>query len=951
MAKKNTVKSKNISVTSGNISAKGVRVNNLKGIDIEIERGKMTVVTGVSGSGKSSLAFDTLYAEGQRRYVESLSSYARQFLGRMPKPEAEWIKGLPPAVAIEQKVTTRNPRSTVGTATEIYDYLRLLYGRVGRTFSPVFGEEVKKHTSEDVVDALFSLEEGTRYAITAPVILPENRKLKSQLEVYSKAGYSRIFRNGEFVDIPDIASENLSDPSGLELVVDRSMVKYDADERSRAAESVETAFFEGAGQLRLWIWKPGERVPVAMDFSRRFEADGITFVEPTEMMFNFNNPYGACPVCEGLGLVEGIDERKVVPDTSLSIYEGAVAPWRGEKLGLWRQELINTAESVGFPIHRPYMELTQEQKDFLWHGGNGFGGIDGFFEMVDANRHKVQYSVIKARYRGRTVCKTCHGSRLRNDTEYVKIGGKTIAQLCAMPIDRLAGFFANLELDGHDRKIATRITTEIKARLEYLMDVGLSYLTLDRRASSLSGGESQRINLATSLGSPLMGSMYILDEPSIGLHPRDTMRLVNVMHKLRDAGNTVIVVEHDEDIMRSADNLVDVGPDAGSLGGEIVWAGAVCDINESTPGHTAEFLTGRDSIPVPASRRKWRDSIIIKGARENNLKNIDVRFPLGVLTAVTGVSGSGKSTLVRSILYPALLAHLDISSSAADSRTTGAFSSLQGDLSRITGVELVDQNPIGRSSRSNPATYIKAYDEIRKLFAEQQMSKQMGFKPGYFSFNAEGGRCEECKGEGTLTIEMQFMADITMVCPECGGKRFKKEVLEVLYREKSIADILEMTVNESIEFFSNAPGASVTEKKIARLLQPLADVGLGYVKLGQSTSTLSGGESQRLKLAGYFASEKLQPTVFILDEPTTGLHAADISRLMKSLNALVDRGHTVIVIEHNLDVIKSADYIIDMGPEGGDAGGQLVACGTPEEVAASKTLTAGYLAAKLKNTN
>lgn len=951
MAKKNTVKSKNISVTSGNISAKGVRVNNLKGIDIEIERGKMTVVTGVSGSGKSSLAFDTLYAEGQRRYVESLSSYARQFLGRMPKPEAEWIKGLPPAVAIEQKVTTRNPRSTVGTATEIYDYLRLLYGRVGRTFSPVFGEEVKKHTSEDVVDALFSLEEGTRYAITAPVILPENRKLKSQLEVYSKAGYSRIFRNGEFVDIPDIASENLSDPSGLELVVDRSMVKYDADERSRAAESVETAFFEGAGQLRLWIWKPGERVPVAMDFSRRFEADGITFVEPTEMMFNFNNPYGACPVCEGLGLVEGIDERKVVPDTSLSIYEGAVAPWRGEKLGLWRQELINTAESVGFPIHRPYMELTQEQKDFLWHGGNGFGGIDGFFEMVDANRHKVQYSVIKARYRGRTVCKTCHGSRLRNDTEYVKIGGKTIAQLCAMPIDRLAGFFANLELDGHDRKIATRITTEIKARLEYLMDVGLSYLTLDRRASSLSGGESQRINLATSLGSPLMGSMYILDEPSIGLHPRDTMRLVNVMHKLRDARNTVIVVEHDEDIMRSADNLVDVGPDAGSLGGEIVWAGAVCDINESTPGHTAEFLTGRDSIPVPASRRKWRDSIIIKGARENNLKNIDVRFPLGVLTAVTGVSGSGKSTLVRSILYPALLAHLDISSSAADSRTTGAFSSLQGDLSRITGVELVDQNPIGRSSRSNPATYIKAYDEIRKLFAEQQMSKQMGFKPGYFSFNAEGGRCEECKGEGTLTIEMQFMADITMVCPECGGKRFKKEVLEVLYREKSIADILEMTVNESIEFFSNAPGASVTEKKIARLLQPLADVGLGYVKLGQSTSTLSGGESQRLKLAGYFASEKLQPTVFILDEPTTGLHAADISRLMKSLNALVDRGHTVIVIEHNLDVIKSADYIIDMGPDGGDAGGQLVACGTPEEVAASKTLTAGYLAAKLKNTN
>lgn len=949
MAKKSTSKIKNISAApEGNISAKGVKVNNLKGVDIEIERGRMTVVTGVSGSGKSSLAFDTLYAEGQRRYVESLSSYARQFLGRMPKPEAEWIKGLPPAVAIEQKVTTRNPRSTVGTATEIFDYMRLLFGRVGHTISPLSGNEVRKHTPEDVVDAVFSLPGSTRFIITAPVLLPEGRKLKTQLDVYLKAGYSRIFRDNAFVDIADIVAEGTNDPAGLELVIDRSVVKDDADERSRVAESVETAFFEGAGQLRVWYWPEGESAPVVMDFSHRFEADGMSFVEPSEMMFNFNNPYGACPRCEGLGLVEGIDEHKVVPDSSLSVYEGAVAPWRGEKLGLWREELIRIAASVDFPIHKPYMELTRAQKDFLWHGGKGFGGIDGFFEMVDANRHKVQYSVIKARYRGRTECPDCHGSRLRKDTEYVKVGGKSIAELCDMPIIQLAGFFNSLTLDGHDSRIATRIITEIRARLEYLMDVGLGYLTLNRRAATLSGGESQRINLATSLGSPLMGSMYILDEPSIGLHPRDTMRLVNVMHKLRDAGNTVIVVEHDEDIMRSADNLVDVGPEAGSLGGEIVWAGPVSSINISTPGHTAEFLTGRDSIPVPGFRRKWRDSITVKGARENNLRNIDVKFPLGVLTAVTGVSGSGKSTLVRSILYPAMLARLDIASSAADGRT-GAFSSLSGDLSRICGIELVDQNPIGRSSRSNPATYIKAYDEIRKLFADQQMSRQMGFKAGYFSFNAEGGRCEECKGEGTITIEMQFMADITMVCPECGGKRFKKEVLEVQYCGKSIADILDMTVSDAIKFFNLAQGASASEKKIARLLQPLEDVGLGYVKLGQSTSTLSGGESQRLKLAGYFASEKLRPTMFILDEPTTGLHSADISRLMKSLNALVDRGHTVIVIEHNLDVIKSADYIIDLGPDGGEDGGNLVACGTPEEVAASGTLTATYLAPKLKN--
>lgn len=946
MAKK-TKEIQNNTHFDGAISAKGVKVNNLKNIDVEIERGSMTVVTGVSGSGKSSLAFDTLYAEGQRRYVESLSSYARQFLGRMPKPEAEWIKGLPPAVAIEQKVTTRNPRSTVGTATEIYDYLRLLFSRIGKTYSPVSGEEVKKHTVEDVVDTLYTFPEGTRYAVTAPVTLPEKRRLVSQLDVYAKGGYSRMFRGGEFVEITDLITEGVTDPAELELVVDRSMVMDDADERSRLAESAEAAFFEGHGVLFVRIWVSGEAEPRKLVFSKRFEADGIEFVEPSEMMFNFNNPYGACPVCEGLGQVEGIDERKVIPDSSKSVYDGAVAPWRGEKLGLWKQDLIAVADSVNFPIHRPYNELTRAQKDFLWHGGMGFEGIDGFFRMVDANRHKVQYSVIKARYRGRTTCMECHGSRLRKDTEYVKIAGKSISELCDTPIEKLAEFFNKLTLSAHDEKIARRILTEIRSRLTYMMDVGLGYLTLSRRAASLSGGESQRINLATSLGSPLMGSMYILDEPSIGLHPRDTGRLVNVMHKLRDAGNTVIVVEHDEDIMRAADNIIDVGPDAGSLGGEIVWSGKVADIDKNTPGHTAEFLTGRDSIPVPATRRRWRDSIIIEGARENNLKNINVKFPMGVLTAVTGVSGSGKSTLVRSILYPALLAHLDIAT-AGDKRMTGEFSALKGDLSKISGVELVDQNPLGRSSRSNPATYMKAFDEIRRLYSEQQMSKQMGFKPGYFSFNAEGGRCEECKGDGTLTIEMQFMADITMTCPECGGKRYKREVLEVLYRGKSISDVLDMTVSEAIEFFGEAKDNSLTEKKIVKLLKPLYDVGLGYIKLGQSTSTLSGGETQRLKLAGYFASEKMQPTVFILDEPTTGLHSADISRLMHSLEALVSRGHTVIVIEHNLDVIKSADYVIDLGPEGGEAGGNLVAAGTPEEIAANPaSLTGKYLLPKL----
>ena len=943
MTKKITqIKDTNNIHSEGNILARGVRVNNLKNVDVEIPRGKIVVITGLSGSGKSSLAFDTLYAEGQRRYVESLSAYARQFLGRMAKPEADMIKGLPPAIAIEQKVSTRNPRSTVGTSTEIYEYLRLLYGRIGRTISPISGTEVKKHTVDDVVATALSYPEGTRIAISAPIEMPEGRKFETQLDIYIKGGYSRLLKGNEFVDISELlASKNVpNEADGYELLVDRLAVSTDRDEQSRLADSAETAFFEGHDRLTMSVWTENEGVK-RYEFSKRFEADGMTFVEPSDQMFNFNSPYGACPNCDGYGRADGIDEEKVIPDPNLSVYDGAVACWRGEKMGEWLHNFISIAAAHDFPIHRPYAELTKAQRDFLWHGVRGVGGIDDFFSMLESKRHKIQYRVMMARFRGRPVCPECGGSRLRKDAQYVQVGGKTIGELVAMPVDDLSRFFETIELSAHDREIAARLLVEIANRLRFLSDVGLGYLTLDRRSNTLSGGESQRINLATQLGSSLVGSLYILDEPSIGLHSRDTDRLIGVLRKLRDLGNTVVIVEHDEEIMREADWLIDVGPRAGTHGGEIVCQGPPLQLPENTESYTAAYLQHRLNIDVPKKRRKWRDSIKVLGARQHNLKNIDVEFPLGVMTVVTGVSGSGKSTLVRDILYRALQRRLD-----EPGEVPGAFRSLEGAIDRIDAVEFVDQNPIGRSTRSNPATYLKAYDEIRKLFSDQQGARQMGFGPGYFSFNAEGGRCEECKGEGTITIEMQFMADIVIPCEECGGKRFKRDVLDVTYRDKNISDILSMTVADAIEFFSQSSGA--TEKRIVRRLQPLMDVGLGYIQLGQSSSTLSGGENQRVKLAYYLSMEKPRPTMFIFDEPTTGLHFHDIRTLMDSFDRLIAAGHTVVIIEHNMDVIKCADHIIDIGPEGGEAGGSLVVAGTPEQVAKCKqSYTGRFLRDKL----
>lgn len=921
------------------IIVRHARTNNLNNIDVTIPRNEFTVITGVSGSGKSSLAFDTLYAEGQRRYVESLSAYARQFMGKMSKPECDYIKGLPPAIAIEQKVNTRNPRSTVGTSTEIYDYLRLLFGRVGRTYSPVTGHEVKRHTVDDVVKAMTSYPEGTRIAVISPISLPEGRKFATQLGVFLKEGFTRVIRNNEFMLIEDLLKdESLAETAdGYDLVVDRLAVAHQGDEMSRLADSVETAFFEGHDFMSVLVWDANREVH-RHDFSTRFEADGITFMEPSDLMFNFNNPYGACPRCEGFGRTVGIDERLVVPNPSLSVFDDAVMPWRGEKMSEWKRDLIHAAPKMGFPIHRPYNELTDEQRDLLWHGNELFNGIDGFFKMVESNMHKIQYRVMLARYRGKTICPECHGNRLRKEASYVKVGGATISDLVVMPVSALRQWFDQLQLNEQDATIARRLLAEITSRLQFLDEVGLGYLTLDRLSSTLSGGESQRINLATSLGSSLVGSMYILDEPSIGLHSRDTDRLIGVLRRLQGIGNTVIVVEHDEEIMRAADNIIDVGPLAGSHGGNIIYQGTVEKLltgNEDTQSLTYAYLTGRKSIPVPKRRRRSNSYIEVKGASENNLKNIDVRFPLGIMTVVTGVSGSGKSTLVKDILYRALLRHLGEATDAP-----GAHMSLEGDLSRITAVEFVDQNPIGKSSRSNPATYLKAYDEIRRLYADQQASVQMGFTPAYFSFNTDGGRCEECKGEGTITIEMQFMADITVTCEECHGQRFKRDVLEVKYREKNINDVLNLTVDEAIEFFGQ--GTASTERKIVKRLKPLQDVGLGYIKLGQSSSTLSGGENQRVKLAYFLASEKQQPTMFIFDEPTTGLHFHDINTLMDSFNKLIEQGHTVIIIEHNMDVIKCADHVIDIGPEGGEAGGQVVAIGTPEQIASNPASYTGH---------
>ena len=1025
MKEKKEAKTTNTSPSQENLEGgafihiRGARVNNLKNISLDIPRGKLVVITGLSGSGKSSLAFDTLYAEGQRRYVESLNSYARQFLGRMSKPECDFISGIPPAIAIEQKVISRNPRSTVGTSTEIYEYLRLLFARIGRTYSPISGQEVKKHSTEDVVRCMLSYSPGTRFLVLCPIHVSEGRTLEQQLRQYLQEGYARLFIAGEIIRIEDYLNSLSASPSPSavpsspasqldtahscanppfpRLLIDRLSVpepsevssspltgKMRGGTISRLTDSAETAFYEGRGELSLYFLPAG----IEHQFSTRFEADGITFEEPSDQLFAFNSPMGACPTCQGWGNVQGIDPHLVIPDSSKSVYEGCVQCWRGEKLGEWKNEFIRLAESIRFPIFKPYFELTKEERDLLWHGRYPELSleerwqrhdicIDAFFDSLREQRYKIQNRVMLARYTGKTECPDCHGTRLRREASYVRIAGRTIADLVNLPITELMKWVQSLTpaaspspaasssfpepaalpsaavpslfseehseglLSPHEAQIAHRLLIEIRNRLQFLLDVGLGYLTLGRRSNSLSGGESQRINLATSLGSSLVGSLYILDEPSIGLHSRDTARLIHVLRQLVNLGNTVVVVEHDEDIIRAADYLIDIGPDAGRLGGQIVFAGTLAEALSTTSAslsHTRAFLLGTDQLVPPSSRRPWNRYIEVRGARANNLKGIDVRFPLNAMTCVTGVSGSGKSTLVRDIFYNAMKRHLD---ETAD--RPGEHTALEGDLDAIQAIEFVDQNPIGKSSRSNPVIYVKAYDEIRRLFAEQPLAKQLGFNASHFSFNTEGGRCEECKGEGTVTIEMQFMADLVLQCESCHGQRFKQDLLDVRFHDQNINDVLNMTVNQAMEFFDH-----YGEKKIVRRLRPLQDVGLGYIKLGQSSSTLSGGENQRVKLAYYIGMEKQVPTLFVFDEPTTGLHFHDIRRLLTSLDALIQRGHTILIIEHNMDVIKMADHIIDLGPEGGAAGGSLVCCGTPEQVAAHPTSYTGrFLRSKL----
>lgn len=925
------------------IEIKGARVNNLKNIDVNIPRNTFTVITGLSGSGKSSLAFDTLYAEGQRRYVESLSAYARQFLGRMNKPECDYIKGIPPAIAIEQRVNTRNPRSTVGTSTEIYEYMRLLYARVGKTISPISGTEVKRHYVHDVVEKMQEYREGTRLAVMAHLQLRGNRTPREQLEVLMKEGFTRVDVGEQFYRIDELLEQKELPPEDeILLVIDRLSCSPDKATINRLSDSVETAFLEGNGECIIRFW--GEDGMETFSFSNRFEADGMVFEEPSELMFNFNSPAGACPKCEGFGKIVGIDENLVIPDKSLSVQEECVQCWKGEKMSEWRKEFVRNAYKADFPIHRAYYDLTEEEKDILWNGRSGLDiyGINDFFGMLERNLYKIQYRVMLARYRGKTDCTLCKGNRLKQEALHVKIGGKSIAELVTLPITELIPFFDQLTLNKTDAAIAERLLTEIRNRLKFLLDVGLGYLTLNRLSNTLSGGESQRINLVSSLGSSLVGSLYILDEPSIGLHSRDTHLLIGVLKELQRPGNTVVVVEHDEEIIRAADYIIDIGPLAGRLGGEVVYQGRVDDLEKKSDSYTVKYLTREEEIEVPTTRRKWNNYIKVKNARQNNLKNIDVKFPLNVMTVVTGVSGSGKSSLVNDILFNAL------EHEYKDTRLKRAeFNGITGDIRLMEGAEYVDQNPIGKSSRSNPATYLKAYDEIRKLFATQPLAKQMGFTPAFFSFNVEGGRCEECKGEGTITVEMQFMADIQLECESCHGKRFSPEVLEVLYQGVSIHDVLNMTVTQAIDFFGKQKGA--TEKKIAKKIQPLQDVGLGYLKLGQSSSTLSGGENQRVKLAFYLGEEKARPTIFIFDEPTTGLHFHDIKTLLDAFNALIERGHTVIIIEHNMEIIKCADHIIDIGPEGGKAGGYIVCEGTPEMVAACEASHTGrFLKEKLR---
>ena len=950
------------------IEVKGAKVNNLKNINVNIPRNKLIVITGVSGSGKSSLAFDTLYAEGQRRYVESLSSYARQFLGRMSKPECDFIKGLPPAIAIEQKVISRNPRSTVGTSTEIYEYLRMLYSRIGHTISPVSGQEVRKHSTEDILHKVMEFGEGTMFMILSPFHVITGRTAEKQLEMYLQEGYTRVMYGSEIIRIEDLLSASddkhaslLSDITrhiiSAYLVIDRLRVSKEKDDIARLIDSAESAMYEGDGSCRL-VFLPSN---LSFDFSSRFEADGITFEEPNDNMFSFNSPMGACPVCEGFGSVIGIDEKLVIPNSTLSVYDGCVQCWHGDKMKTWQDEFCRRAKNDNFPIFTPYYELTQEQKNILWHGlpserkkdetlKEDAVCIDSFFQMVKENQYKIQYRVMLSRYRGKTICPACHGTRLKKEATWVKINGRSITDLVEIPIGNLKEWFDHLELNEHEKEISKLLLIEIKTRLNFLCEVGLQYLTLNRQSNTLSGGESQRINLTTSLGSSLVGSLYILDEPSIGLHSRDTDRLIHVLRELQALGNTVIVVEHDEEIMKAANWLIDIGPDAGTNGGEVVYQGAVPEqlsqkhsdkeelLQRYPRSYTIRYLTHAEQIPVPSSRRSWNKSITLKGCRMNNLKGITAQFPLNVMTVVTGVSGSGKSSLVKGTLFPVLKRRLD---EVADA--PGEFLSLDGNWTDIKHVEFVDQNPIGKSTRSNPATYLKAYDTIRQLYAEQPLSKQLGFTPQYFSFNADGGRCEECKGAGFITVEMQFMADLTLECEACHGKRFKKEILDVRFEGKNINDILDMTVSEAVDFFSR-----YDQKAIVNRLKPLEDVGLGYIKLGQNSSTLSGGENQRVKLAFFIGQEKQEPTLFIFDEPTTGLHFHDISRLLKAFHALIECGHTVLVIEHNLDVIKCADWIIDLGPEGGNRGGNIVCTGTPEEIIKCKdSITSKYLKDKL----
>ena len=928
------------------------RVNNLKNLSVAIPRKKLVVITGLSGSGKSSLAFDTLYADGQRRYVESLSSYARQFLGRMDKPDVDAIRGISPAIAIEQKVKTRNPRSTVGTSTELYEYVKLLFARIGKTFSPVSGRQVKRHTVTDVVDDIMALPDDTGVLVFTPLHLIENRTLTQQLNILMQQGFSRLMRNGRIVriddflktrDNPDSAREHSIKPKDCFLVIDRVRVNHeDADLPARIADSAQTAFYEGNGYCRIAFETDGKTTE--KEYSNKFEMDGILFEEPSVNLFSFNNPYGACKTCEGFGSIIGIDEDLVIPNKSLSVYEDAVACWKGEKMSEWKEKMIASAYKFGFPVHKPYYQLTSEQKELLWTGNRYFDGINAFFQYVEEQTYKIQYRVMLSRYRGKTLCPECKGTRLRSDANYVKVAGKSISEVVQMQLDEAYVFFMNIQLNEHDAKVAKRILIEITNRLQFLNDVGLGYLTMNRLSNSLSGGESQRINLATSLGSSLVGSMYILDEPSIGLHPRDIKRLIDVLKNLRDLGNTVIVVEHEEEVIKQADEIIDIGPEAGEHGGELVFQGSFGDLAKDNKSYTALYLTGRKEIPVPERRRNWRDFIEIKGAVEHNLKNIDVKIPLNILNVITGVSGSGKSTLVSDILYPALKRRYG---GYADK--TGKHGVLEGDINSIQAVEYVDQNPIGRSSRSNPATYLKAYDDIRQLYAGQELAKLRGYKPGYFSFNIPGGRCEHCEGEGQIKVEMQFMADIHLVCDECHGKRFKDEVLEVKYRDKSITDILDMTVSQAIGFFGSDKHKNSTTKKIVNKIKPLEEVGLGYLRLGQPSNTLSGGEAQRIKLA-FFLSKggNDSRTLFIFDEPTTGLHIHDISKLLKSFHALIESGHTVVVIEHNVEVIKCADWVIDLGPEGGNAGGSLIFEGTPEGLAqCTESYTGHYLKGKL----